>query len=33
MTEMKQLAERLCNIVIGSANKAKKYILMSKIAI
>jgi hypothetical protein len=33
MTEMKQLAERLCNIVIGCANKAKKYSLMSKITI
>jgi hypothetical protein len=33
MTEMKQLAERLCNIVIGCPNKAKKYSLMSKITI
>jgi hypothetical protein len=34
MTEMKQLAERLCNIVIGCANKAKNiYSLMSKITI
>jgi hypothetical protein len=33
MTEMKQLAERLCNIVIGCANKPKKYSLISKITI
>jgi hypothetical protein len=33
MREMKQLAERFCNTVIGCANKAKKYSLMSKIAI
>jgi hypothetical protein len=33
LTEMKQLAERLCNIVIGRSNKAKKYSLMSKITI
>jgi predicted ATP-dependent endonuclease of OLD family len=33
MTEIKQMEERLCNIVIGCANKAKKYSLMSKITI